>query len=178
MRRQELAHLLRAACAIARDKEVLVIGSQAILGAYDDSELPEVVMLSREADIAFLNDPGRRKADDVEGAIGEMSPFHETHQIYAEGVHIDTAELPDGWRDRLVTWTLRSSDPAAPKFIEAHDLVVSKLVAGREKDITFAASLLGAGLLQVDVLLTRAAMLPASGGRVIAWLRAYQRRNG
>lgn len=65
MRRQELAHLLRAACAIARDKDVLVIGSQAILGTYDDGEHPEVVTLSREADIAFLNNPrspqGRRR---------------------------------------------------------------------------------------------------------------------
>jgi hypothetical protein len=114
VRRQELAHLLRAASAIARDREVLVLGSQAILGTYDDDELPEVVTLSRQAGIAFLDDPDRRKADDVEGAIGEMSPFHESHQVYAEGVHIDTAELPDGWRDRLVTWTLRSSDPATP----------------------------------------------------------------
>ena len=176
MRRQELAHLLRAASAIARDREVLVLGSQAILGTYDDDELPEVVTLSREADIAFLDDPGRRKADDVEGAIGEMSPFHESHQVYAEGVHIDTAELPDGWRDRLVTWTLRSSDPATPRFIEAHDLVVSKLAAGREKDITFAASLLDARLVNIDVLLARAAMLPASGRRVTAWLHAYERR--
>lgn len=176
MRRQELAHLLRAAGAVARDKEVLVLGSQAILGTYDDDELPEMVTLSREADIAFLDDPDRRKADDVEGAIGEMSPFHETHQVYAEGVHVDTAELPDGWRDRLVSWTLRSSDPATPRFIEAHDLVVSKLAAGREKDIAFAATLLNARLVHIDVLLTRAAMLPASGQRVAAWLLAYQRR--
>lgn len=66
MRRQELAHILRSACGIARDKEVLVLGSQAILGSYDDAELPEVVTLSRVADIAFLDDPDRRKADDVE----------------------------------------------------------------------------------------------------------------
>lgn len=177
MKRQELAHLLRAACVIAHDKEVLVVGSQAILGTYDDGELPEVVMLSREADIAFLNDPDRRKADDVEGAIGEMSPFHETYQVYAEGVHIDTAELPEGWRDRLVTWTLLSSDPAVPRFIEAHDLVVSKLAAGPEKDIAFAASLLDARLVHIDILLMRAAMLPVSGRRVTSWLRAYQRRN-
>lgn len=176
MRRQELAHLLRAAGAVARDKEVLVLGSQAILGTYDDDELPEVVTLSREADIAFLDDPDRRKADDVEGAIGEMSPFHETHQVYAEGVHINTAELPDGWRERLVSWTLRSSDPATPRFIEPHDLVVSKLAAGREKDIGFAASLLNARLVDIEVLLTRAAMLPISGHRVTAWLLAYRRR--
>lgn len=177
MRRQELAHLLRAACAVARDPQILVLGSQAILGTYDDDTLPETVTLSREADIAFLDDPDRCKADDVEGAIGEMSPFHETHQVYAEGVHIDTAELPEGWCERLVSWTLRSSDPALPRFIEAHDLVVSKLAAGREKDFAFAASLLNARLVGIDVLLTRAAMLPLSGGRVTAWLLAYQRRN-
>jgi Nucleotidyltransferase of unknown function (DUF6036) len=178
VRRQELAHILRAACGITGDKEVLVLGSQAILGAYDDAELPDVVTLSLEADIAFLNDPDRRKADDVEGAIGEMSPFHVTHQVYAEGVHIDTAELPDGWRDRLITWDLRSSDPATPRFIEPHDLVASKLAAGREKDMAFAASLLDARLVNVSVLLERAAALPAGAERVIAWLRAYQRRKG
>jgi hypothetical protein len=178
VRRQELAHILRAACGIARDNEVLVLGSQAILGAYDDAELPAVATLSREADIAFLNDPERRKADDVDGAIGEMSPFHDTHQVYAEGVHIDTAELPDGWRGRLVTWDLRSSDPATPRFIEPHDLVVSKLAVGREKDIAFAASLLDARLVDVSTLLERAGLLPACGERVIAWLHAYQRRKG
>ncbi|MGJ6127146.1 DUF6036 family nucleotidyltransferase [Mycolicibacterium sp. Y3] len=178
MNRQELAHILRASCAIAKDTEILVLGSQAILGAYDDSELPESVILSREVDIAFLDDDDRRKADDVEGAIaiGEMSPFHHTHRVYAEGVHIDTAELPEGWRERLVTWTLQSSDPASPKFVEPHDLVVSKLAAGRGKDVVFAAALLDAGLVKLEVLTERAARLPASGDRVAAWLVAYRRR--
>jgi len=38
-----------------------VIGSQAILGAFDDDELPDLVKLSREADYAFLDDPAREK---------------------------------------------------------------------------------------------------------------------
>lgn len=175
MNRQELAHILRAACNIAHDKEVLVIGSQAILGSYDDSELPATVMMSREADIAFLDDPDRRKADEVDNAIGEMTPFHDTNRVYAEGVHINTAELPAGWRDRLVTWDLRSSEPATPKFVEPHDLVASKLAAGRPKDVEFAASLLDAHLVNIDVLLKRAAALPTSSARVIAWLQGYQR---
>ncbi len=112
MRRQELAHILGASCRVAHDSDVLVIGSQAILGAFDDDELPDLVRLSREADIAFLDDPTREKADAVEGAIGEMSAFHDANRIYAEGVHIDTAELPEGWRGRLIGWDLRSSDPA------------------------------------------------------------------
>lgn len=93
MRRHDLAHILRAACRIAGDSDVVVIGSQAILGIFEDDELPNVVKLSREADIAFLDDPDRAKADAVDGAIGEMSSFHHVNRVYAEGVHIDVAEL-------------------------------------------------------------------------------------
>lgn len=176
MRRQQLAHILRASCQIARDNQVLVLGSQAILGAYDDDELPAAVLMSMEADIAFLSDPDRRKADAVEGAIGEMSTFHETNHVYAEGIHVDTAELPAGWRERLVSWNLQSSHPAEPRFVEPHDLVVSKLAAGREKDIVFAASLLDAELVGLDTLLARAAQLPRSSARVTQSLGSYRRQ--
>ncbi|TDZ80089.1 hypothetical protein DE4585_03840 [Mycobacteroides salmoniphilum] len=47
MNHQKLVHILRAACNIAHDKEVVVIGSQAILGSYDDSELSAAVVMSR-----------------------------------------------------------------------------------------------------------------------------------
>ncbi len=86
---------------------------------------------------------------------------------------IDTAELPEGWRERLATWTLQSSNPASPKFVEPHDLVLSKLAAGRGKDVVFAAALLDAGLVNLEVLVERAAGLPASGDRVGAWLVAF-----
>ena len=80
MKRQELAHILRAACDIAGDQEVLVLGSQSILGAYDEDDLPPAATASLEADIAFLDDPKRIKADEVEGAISEMSPFQGRDQ--------------------------------------------------------------------------------------------------
>jgi hypothetical protein len=94
--RQQLAHILRSSCQIARDKDVLVIGSQAILGSYDADELPAAVLILMEADGAFLDDPGRRKADAVDGGIGEMSTFHETNLVDAEGVHIDTPNFRQG----------------------------------------------------------------------------------
>jgi hypothetical protein len=31
-------------------------------------------------------------------------------------VHIEVAILPDGWKDRLVSWDLQSSKPAEPLF--------------------------------------------------------------
>lgn len=81
MTRNELAHVLRAAARIADDPRILVIGSQSILGSFDEEELPEVAWLSTEADLAFLDDPEAKKADSVDGAIGELSPFHPRVQL-------------------------------------------------------------------------------------------------
>ena len=70
MTREQLAHVLRAAAKIASDPDILVVGSQAILGSYREDELPEVAWLSIEADLAFL-DPqgGTKKADDVKPRV-------------------------------------------------------------------------------------------------------------
>lgn len=115
MRRADLAHLLRAAARIAGDPNILVIGSQAILAAYGEDELPHEAWLSVEADLAFLDDPASGKADQVDGAIGELSLFHETHSYYAHGVDATTAVLPRGWRDRVVPF---DDDAAAPEYLE------------------------------------------------------------
>jgi hypothetical protein len=176
--RQQLAHLLRSACAIAHDADVLVLGSQSILGTFDEDDLPPEATASQEADIAFLDDPGRNKADGVEGIIGEMSTFHQEHGVYAEGVHIDVATLPDGWKDRLVSWELQSSKPAEPHFLEPHDLAVSKLAAGRQKDHDFVLALTRCGLLDVAVIRKRTSMLPPGtdpriGERIEAWLNYH-----
>jgi hypothetical protein len=83
MTREQLAHVLRAAARIANDAEILVIGSQAILGSHSEGELPEVAWMSVEADLVFL-DPtgGAEKAEEIDGAIGELSQFHETFSYY------------------------------------------------------------------------------------------------
>lgn len=67
MNRSQLAHVLRAACRISEDKDVLVIGSQSILGTYDEDDLPREATASLEADIAFLDDPKRIKAEGCRG---------------------------------------------------------------------------------------------------------------
>ncbi|MFN0064103.1 MAG: hypothetical protein ACKVPX_16470, partial [Myxococcaceae bacterium] len=113
MTREQLAHVLRAAARITGDPAILVIGSQAILGSYSETELPKVTWLSAEADIAFLNEvAGSQKSDDVDGAIGELSQFHQTNDYYAQGVDLTTAKLPDGWEHRLVPFQPASAEPA------------------------------------------------------------------
>jgi hypothetical protein len=182
VRRAQLAHILRSAAQIVDDPEILVIGSQAILGSFWEDDLPEEAWMSVEADVAFFDDPDAVKADQVDGAIGEMSPFHQMNSYYAQGVEITTAILPDGWRDRLVRFDSHSAEPAAALCLERHDLVISKLAARREKDHAFSFALIAAELVSVDVLLERAAALPAEHGiaraAVIEWLRATQRKLG
>ena len=52
MNRQALEHLLRAASAITNERELVVIGSQAILGQFPDA--PDSLLASIEADPAVL----------------------------------------------------------------------------------------------------------------------------
>jgi len=181
MRREELAHLLRAAARIADDGDILVVGSQAILGSFSEDELPEVAWLSVEADLAFLDEgSGIEKADKVDGAIGELSQFHETHSYYAQGVDLTTAKLPNGWQGRLVDFSRDDASPAHARCLEKHDLVIAKLVAMREKDLAFATALIDAGLVDLDVLQQRVLELdcvpPAVQRRVRDWLDATARR--
>ena len=53
MLRSELAHVVRAAANISGETDIVIIGSQAILGSFDEDELPARVTLSREVDVAF-----------------------------------------------------------------------------------------------------------------------------
>ena len=74
MTRAQLEHVIRAAATIADDDEIIVIGSQAILGQFPDAS--GALTVSDEADVYPKNLPER--ADLIDGSIGEGSPFHET----------------------------------------------------------------------------------------------------
>ena len=104
--------MLRAAANAAEDNNIIVIGSQAILGTYSEDELPLEACLSIEVDIAFLDDPDELKATKVDGAIGEDSRFHETFGIYGQGVGLAVADLPSGWLERCVPVTLQAAYPS------------------------------------------------------------------
>lgn len=177
MKREELAHVLRSAAEISGDARMLVVGSQAILAGLAEDELPEEVTLSMEADIAFL-DGDVDKADRVEGAIGEDSFFHRQFGYYAQGVDLTTATLPDGWADRAISFTHGDHGAAEAICPEIHDLVASKLLAGREKDIAYARALLAAGLLDPGVLAQRVEALPILEGprrRTVAMVERLDR---
>ena len=156
MTRQQLEHLIRAAAVIADDNEVVVIGSQAVLAQFPHA--PASLLVSNEADLYPKNRPER--ADLIDGSIGELSPFHETYGYYAQGVGESTAVLPAGWKDRLVPIRNENTHGATGLCLEVHDLVLSKYVAGREKDLRFTCDAAKHGLVVRRVLDERATTLP------------------
>lgn len=159
MTRQQLEHLIRAAANIADEDELVIVDSQSILGQFPDA--PASLLTSMEADLYPKNAP--EKADLIEGSIGELSPFHDTYGYYAEGVGEETARLPRGWQERLVPVCNANTRGATGLCLEVHDLLVSKCVAGRDKDIRFAKDAVKHGLVQEWTLRERLAETDLAG---------------
>ena len=132
--REQLEHVIRAAAQIVDDDELIIVGSQALLGQFPDA--PSTLLMSEEADVFPKNKP--ELADLIDGTIGELSPFHDAFGYYAHGVSEKTAVLPDGWKDRLIPLYNDNTRGATGWCLEIHDLIISKLVAGREKDLDYA----------------------------------------
>lgn len=183
MRRDQLEHAIRTACQIAGLTEVIIVGSQAILGTYPETKLPVFATRSLEIDVLpIADDAGEiaRLADQIEGVAGELSTFASTHGFWIDGVDLSTSVLAQGWRDRLVK--VQNANTAAPsghpQFIgwclDKEDLCVAKLCALREKDENFVDALLLAGLVEPGIIDTRLRALPAEhraqASRALRWL--------
>ena len=169
MTRDELEHAIRAACDVAEDTEVYVFGSQAILGQYPDA--PEALRQSAEADVMPKNRPER--VDRIDGALGELSTFHQTFGFYVHGVSLETAVLPSGWKDRLIRVQNENTRQCTGWCVEAHDLAASKLVAFREKDRSFVRVMLTEGLVDERTLVARIRSLAihqADQERLTTWV--------
>ena len=151
MRRPQLEHIIRAATGITGATQWVIVGSQAVLGQYPQS--PDDLLVSVEADVFSLREPA--DSDLVDGSIGEGSPFHQTFGYYAHGVSPETAVLPEGWRDRLIPIHNANTGGGTGLCLEVHDLAVSKLVAGREKDLTFVGGLLRHHLARPETIRAR-----------------------
>ena len=151
MQRSDLEHLIRACGEIAADNEIIIIGSQAILGQFPDA--PVRLLSSMEADVYPKNYP--ENADKVDGAIGEGSSFHALHGYYAQGVGKRTAVLPADWESRLVVVKNDNTNGVTGYCLEVHDLAVSKMVAMRPKDLKFVQELVRHDLIDKKTVLRR-----------------------
>jgi hypothetical protein len=160
VRPEDFEHVVAAAAEVTTQDEFVVVGSQAILGSHDQP--PETLLVSLEVDMYPLHDPDA--AIYVDGALGDGSQFHVTFGYYAHGVGPETAKAPQGWEQRLVRREIppRVASKRKPVAwcLEAHDLVLSKCVAGRERDWDYAREALKAGLVNPATLQAQVVDLP------------------
>jgi hypothetical protein len=173
MKRHELEHLIRAAAAITDEDEIVVIGSQSILGAVPNA--PDSLLVSREADFYPLKHP--EKADLIDGAIGELSLFDEHYGYYAQGVGPETAILPQGWERRLVKIQNENTHHRIGYCLAPIDLAASKLAAGRPKDHLFVREMLSHRIIRADELREQVKRLPVdtqTQERLAGWIDRAQ----
>jgi hypothetical protein len=168
--RDELEHAIRAACDIAGDDAVYVFGSQAILGQFP--EAPDDLRQSVEVDVCPRT--RRDRIDAIDGAIGELSQFHQEFGFYVQGLSPEAAKLPAGWDRRVIAVKGRATSETTGLCVEAHDLAASKLAAFREKDKDFVRVLLREKLVTPRVLQQRMQRLPVPPDhreRIAKWVK-------
>lgn len=156
MHKTDLEHIIRAASAVTNEYEVVVVGSQSILGSVDFP--PPECLVSMEADILVLG--SARASDLIDGAIGEGSPFHDSFGYYAQGVDETTSTLPAGWQGRLKRLQSQNTDGKIGYCLDVTDLFLAKCHANREKDRDFNVALLRHGLVDPEVAAARVASMP------------------
>lgn len=144
MKKSELEHVIRAAKEITGEREFVVIGSQALHGAFPN--LVDKLVTSHECDIYIPNAPEKTE---LLNSIGLLTPFAQTYGYYADPVGPDTAKLPKSWPRRKIAISTRNTNGAVYYCLSPEDLVFSKLAAGREKDFRFVQALLARNLIKL-----------------------------
>ena len=159
MNRDAFIHVLRAAAAVVED-ELVIVGSQAILGSLDDP--PEPLVRSLEVDMYPKSDPDR--AIEIDGALGDGSRFHQHYGYYAHAVGPETITVPAGWEERLVRVEVpaiqRRAGSAVGWCLSIPDLLLAKLAAGRPDDVAFVEAALREGIHPLDDLRRGIDLLP------------------
>ena len=105
-----------------------------------------------DVDVIPPNDDERR-ADRISFVLGEASDFDIEYGYYAQGVTSSTPTYaPNDWKARALPVRV---EQYIGWCMDPHDLVLSKLGAGREKDFNFAGSTAKLGLVRREELLAR-----------------------
>jgi hypothetical protein len=111
-----------------------------------------------EADIYPLHAPDL--ADQIDGALGEGSRFHETYGYYAQGVGPETATLPAGWMGRVHRVQNAATNDRVGYCLDVVDLFLSKAAAARDKDREFCMALLQHGHVKPAQVLSLVDAMP------------------
>lgn len=151
-----LQHIVRAARALAEDRDILVLGSASLLASFPSLGNPDSP-LATTYDADLCPDP----FDELTGtmlheALGENRAYYLRHGYHADILR-DTilATLPGNWRARLVS----VPGCTAAHALDPHDLAAVKLLVGRPKDLNLLDHLHSAGLIDAETVRSRLDLL-------------------
>lgn len=155
MRKSDLFELIRQIKAIAPEETPIIVGSQAAHAV--TQFLPEIVQQSIECDFLFASGKPETRVE-VNKKLGVFSSYQLEHGFYADALGLATVVLPTGWRERLQP--LADENGKIIAFCaEIHDVAVSKLIAGREKDFLFLKESFLREYISIDEFLERAKLV-------------------
>lgn len=133
---------------MARERQFFMIGSQAIHAHC--KRPPAEVLLSQECDLYPRTH--LQAAALLDRELGRNSAFARKHGFYVDVVAPEIACLPEGWEKRVKQFHVGRITAFC---LEIHDLLASKLAAGRLKDLELAGAVLKLRLARVRTLRER-----------------------
>lgn len=179
MNREKFAELIRNIAEITGLREVPVVGSQAILGSYSDTELPMAATRSDELDAAIA---GHRQARSVDNLLGPGSPNYAHARVWVDVVAETTANFPPGWKARRVSFCSKGTGQGIAVCPSPHDLAACKLAVFRIQDREYVSALVKSRIVDLDMLEKRTVSIerltPARRSEIANWIRAERRRLG
>lgn len=160
MSRDKVEHILRAAGGVTGKTEFVLIGSAAV-SAWR-ANLPDAMVISRDVDLFAYDAPDAEEiADLLDGALGQASQFDSTWGYYCDGVGPNTAMLPNDWETRAMRFTSPATEGVVAIVPEPSDIALSKLAAGRPKDMAWLRAAVGHGVIDVAAMEARLPLLPS-----------------
>lgn len=129
---------------LTKHQDLVVIGSNAVLGLAEHSVIPPEMAMSTDIDGYLKNDPER--TSDLIKALGEDSAFHQDVGVFLDPVRPSLPTLPDGWEHRML---LVERDGFRAWFIDPDDAAIAKYARGEERDTRWIRAGLKAGLVSM-----------------------------
>lgn len=131
-------------------RELVVIGSNSILGIAPYHLPPPAMSMSSDLDAYLRHDPNR--TGDLAEDLGEGSPFHVQTGTYLDVVSPGLVTAPEGWQQRMLSVPYKG---LTLWFLDPVDAAVSKLARGEARDIRWVRAGLASGILSEPILRER-----------------------
>ncbi len=151
MQRSDLFELVRQIKKITPDELPIIVGSQAVHLVTNFP--PDIIQQSIECDFLFVGGKSETRIE-VNKRFGVFSSFQLEKGFYADALGLATVILPTNWQERLQPFKDENGETIA-LVSEIHDIAVSKLIAGREKDFQFLRELFSRQLIETDLFIER-----------------------